>query len=375
MTPQELATLSGTTSTPSPEEIESQAAAFRDCFAQLQAAIGSVFVGQRALVDHLLLCFFCQGHALIEGSPGVGKTLLVRTLSDVLNLRFARIQCTPDLMPADVTGTNLLVERPDRAREFVFQRGPIFANVVLADELNRATPRTQSAFLEAMQERHVTVFGATHAIEEPFSVFATQNPIEMEGTYPLPEAQLDRFFFKLKVAMPTVDELIEIVARTTGPERRHATSRFSASSVRDMMALVKHIKVADPALRLVLRLVRATRSTGDDPGRQSGRDSRRPVPRRGRGYPCGRSPRAQSPHHSQLPGRNGAGVYGIDPRARSQIRRELTGAVPRRNAAARPVDDWRRGRDAERVVRRAPSGASARAGPGVSRVPPLSSRR
>jgi MoxR-like ATPase len=199
----------------SPEQIEAQAEAFRDCFAHLRAQIGTVFVGQRSLVDQLLLCFFCQGHVLIEGSPGLGKTLLVRTLSDALNLRFARIQCTPDLMPADVTGTNLLTEGPSGERQFAFQRGPIFANIVLADELNRATPRTQSAFLEAMQERHVTVFGVTHCVEEPFSVFATQNPIEMEGTYPLPEAQLDRFFFKLRVAMPSVEDLAEILARTT----------------------------------------------------------------------------------------------------------------------------------------------------------------
>jgi MoxR-like ATPase len=242
----------------SPEQIEAQAEAFRDCFAHLRAQIGTVFVGQRSLVDQLLLCFFCQGHVLIEGSPGLGKTLLVRTLSDALNLRFARIQCTPDLMPADVTGTNLLTEGPSGERQFAFQRGPIFANIVLADELNRATPRTQSAFLEAMQERHVTVFGVTHCVEEPFSVFATQNPIEMEGTYPLPEAQLDRFFFKLRVAMPSVEDLAEILARTTGTARAHATSRYSAAAVRELIDLIKLVKVSDPALRFVLRLVRAT---------------------------------------------------------------------------------------------------------------------
>ena len=242
----------------SPAEIEAQAAVFRDCFSHLQTEIGKVFVGHRALVDQLLLCFFCQGHALIEGSPGLGKTLLVRTLSDALSLRFARIQCTPDLMPADVTGTNLLVETASGLREFAFQPGPIFANIVLADELNRATPRTQSAFLEAMQERHVTVFGVTHTLEEPFSVFATQNPIEMEGTYPLPEAQLDRFFFKLRIAMPTVEELAEILERTTSPAQTHATPRYGAMTVREMFDLIKQVKVAEPALRLVLRLVRAT---------------------------------------------------------------------------------------------------------------------
>jgi MoxR-like ATPase len=241
-----------------PAEIETQAATFRECFAHLQTEIGRVFVGQRVLVDRLLICFFCQGHALIEGPPGLGKTLLVRTLADALNLRFARIQCTPDLMPADVTGTNLLGEAPGGLREFSFQRGPIFANVVLADELNRATPRTQSAFLEAMQERHVTVFGVTHPIEEPFSVFATQNPIEMEGTYQLPEAQLDRFFFKLTIGMPELNDLAEILARTTGTTHARPTPRFGAATVREMADLIKQVQVPEPALRLVLRIVRAT---------------------------------------------------------------------------------------------------------------------
>jgi MoxR-like ATPase len=242
----------------SPAQIEAQAATFRECFTHLQTEIGTVFVGQRAVVDQLLLCFFCQGHALIEGSPGLGKTLLVRTLSDALNLRFARIQCTPDLMPADVTGTNLLIEGPGGQRDFAFQRGPIFANIVLADELNRATPRTQAAFLEAMQERHVTVFGVTHHVEEPFSVFATQNPIEMEGTYPLPEAQLDRFFFKLRILMPGVEDLAEILDRTTGSAHPHIVPRYGAATVLELIELIKQVKVAEPALRLVLRLVHAT---------------------------------------------------------------------------------------------------------------------
>ena len=245
-------------STITPDVIEAKAEEFRACFSHLQAEIAKIFVGQRAVVDQLLLCFFCQGHALIEGSPGLGKTLLVRTLSDTLSLRFARIQCTPDLMPGDVTGTNLLVESTSGKREFAFQRGPIFANIVLADELNRATPRTQAAFLEAMQERHVTVFGATHHLEAPFSVFATQNPIEMEGTYPLPEAQLDRFFFKLRIAMPNVEELAEILERTTGAADPIPMPGYDASTVRELAALIKEVKVSAPAMRLVLRLVRAT---------------------------------------------------------------------------------------------------------------------
>jgi MoxR-like ATPase len=245
-------------------DIEVRAAAFRECFAHLQQEIGRVFVGQPSVVDRLLLCFFCQGHALIEGPPGLGKTLLVRTLADALRLRFSRIQCTPDLMPADVTGTNLLTDTAGGPREFTFQRGPIFANVVLADELNRATPRTQSAFLEAMQERHVTVFGVEHATDEPFSVFATQNPIEMEGTYPLPEAQLDRFFFKLTVKTPTLEELAEILTRTTGADRARPSPKFSGPEVRTMGDLIKQVKIPEPAMRLVLRITRATHPEADE---------------------------------------------------------------------------------------------------------------
>ncbi len=242
----------------SPAQLEAQADTFRAVFAHLRTQISRVFVGQVSLVDHLLISFFCGGHVLIEGAPGLGKTLLVRTLGEALNLTCSRIQCTPDLMPADVTGTNLLVDTPAGFREFSFQRGPIFAHLVLADELNRATPRTQAAFLEAMQERHVTVFGVTHPLDDPFAVFATQNPIEMEGTYPLPEAQLDRFFFKLTVRMPDVDDMAEILARTTGEQSVSVQAAFGATTVREMRDLIKQVVVAEPAMRLALRIVHAT---------------------------------------------------------------------------------------------------------------------
>ena len=235
-----------------------QAALFRDCFTQLRQEIGRVFVGHSSVVDQLLLCFFCQGHGLIEGAPGLGKTLLVRSLSESLSLRFARVQCTPDLMPADITGTNLIAEASDQLHRFAFQPGPIFANIVLADEINRATPRTQAAFLEAMQERHVTVFGVTHPISAPFSLFATQNPVEMEGTYPLPEAQLDRFFFKLTISVPDVHELAEIMARTTGDDEPRVRPLFGADVAQSLFSLIRQVKIADPVLHYALRVLRAT---------------------------------------------------------------------------------------------------------------------
>ncbi|HVL68925.1 MAG TPA: MoxR family ATPase [Vicinamibacterales bacterium] len=249
---------------PTQDDLTTQAAIFRDCFEHLRAEIGRVFVGHADVVEHLLLCFFCQGHALLEGAPGLGKTLLVRTLADAVSLRFTRIQCTPDLMPGDVTGTNVLTEAPDGSRVFRFQPGPIFGHVVLADEINRATPRTQAAFLEAMQERRVTIFGVTHPLDEPFCVLATQNPLEMEGTYPLPEAQLDRFFFKLTLGMPGVAELAEIMARTTGDATPHVTARYGADGLRPLLALVRHVKIGSEVMRLALRLVRATHPDADE---------------------------------------------------------------------------------------------------------------
>ena len=240
------------------DSIRADAAAFQECVRSLRTEVGRVFIGQPGLVEQLIWCVFCGGHALLEGAPGLGKTLLVNTLCRALDLRFSRVQCTPDLMPADVVGTNLLVEDPHGGRTFRFQPGPIFANVVLADEINRATPKTQSAFLEAMQEHRVTVFGSTHPLEEPFCVLATQNPIEMEGTYPLPEAQLDRFFFKLKVRLPGIDELSQIMALTTSDEAPSVHARYGAAAVRAMSRLVRQVKIAEDVKRLALRLMLAT---------------------------------------------------------------------------------------------------------------------
>src|SRR5213082_2678984 len=188
---------------------------FRESYAALRGEIGKVIVGHDAIVEGTLIALFAGGHVLLEGVPGLGKTLLVRTLSEVLDLSFNRIQFTPDLMPADILGTNIVMENAEGRREFQFQRGPIFAHLVLADEINRATPKTQSALLEAMQEHQVTAGGELRRLIEPFFVMATQNPLEQEGTYPLPEAQLDRFFYKLVVQYSGRDELKEILNRTT----------------------------------------------------------------------------------------------------------------------------------------------------------------
>jgi MoxR-like ATPase len=200
-------------------ELPSQVEQFRTRFRAIQQELGKMMVGQDELVEGVLVAFFAGGHVLMEGVPGLGKTMLVRTLADAVHLKFSRVQFTPDLMPADIIGTNLIVEDAEGRKSFQFQPGPVFANIVLADEINRATPKTQSALLEAMQEHHVTVGGIQHPLEEPFLVLATQNPLEMEGTYPLPEAQLDRFFFKLKVRFPSADELHTILDRTTAVDR------------------------------------------------------------------------------------------------------------------------------------------------------------
>jgi MoxR-like ATPase len=231
---------------------------FRDTYAAVRAELGKVIVGQEAIVEGTLISLFAGGHVLLEGVPGLGKTLLVRTLSDVLDLSFNRIQFTPDLMPADILGTNIVMETPGGRREFQFQRGPIFAHLILADEINRATPKTQSALLEAMQEHQVTAGGELRRLNEPFFVMATQNPIDQEGTYPLPEAQLDRFFFKILVGYPTADELSEVLTRTTTGAKAEIQKVVTREALMELMALVRQVPVASHVKDYAVRLVLAT---------------------------------------------------------------------------------------------------------------------
>ena len=231
---------------------------FREVYNSLREEIGKVIVGQDAIVDGTLNALFANGHVLLEGVPGLGKTLLVRTLSLVLDLSFNRIQFTPDLMPADVLGTNMVHETDDGKRAFVFQPGPIFAHLVLADEINRATPKTQSAMLEAMQERSVTIGGEIRKLDLPFFVLATQNPIDQEGTYPLPEAQLDRFFYKLLVDYPSAGELSEIVTRTTEGTKVEVSKVVNGATLIELQQLVQQVPVASHVKDYAVRLILAT---------------------------------------------------------------------------------------------------------------------
>ena len=246
------------------EAAEREIAAFRSTYATLRDAIARVIVGQRAVVDAALVTLFAGGHLLLEGAPGTGKTLLVRTLSKALSLSFGRIQCTPDVMPADIVGTHWVAEESGR-REYRFRPGPVFANVVLADEINRATPKTQSALLEAMEERQVTVGGETHRLPAPFLVLATENPIEMEGTYPLPEAQLDRFLLKALVAHPPAAEMETILDRNAGTSVPEIAPVLDGPAVLAMQTLVRRVVLGDRVKSYVARLVEATRPDAPNP--------------------------------------------------------------------------------------------------------------
>ena len=227
-------------------------------YGQLKEQIRKVIVGQDDVIEQLLIALFSQGHVLLEGVPGLAKTLMVSTLARSLSMNFSRIQFTPDLMPADILGTNLVVESPEGRREFQFQKGPIFAHLLLADEINRATPKTQSAMLEAMQEKQVTAGGEIRRLEEPFFVLATQNPIDQEGTYPLPEAQLDRFFFKLVVGYPSAAEMTEVLNRTTEGEKVTPSKVMDGPRLRELQRLVRQVPAASHVKDYAVRLVLAT---------------------------------------------------------------------------------------------------------------------
>jgi MoxR-like ATPase len=246
------------------ESIREQVALFRKRIDDLRVGVAKSIVGNREVVDGVITCMLAGGHALLEGVPGLGKTMLVRTLAETLTLTFSRIQFTPDLMPADILGTTVIEEGQNGAKAFEFRRGPVFANIVLADEINRATPKTQSALLEAMQEHRVTVGKRTHVLDEPFVVLATQNPLEMEGTYPLPEAQLDRFFFKLHVPFPDRDDLHRILDLTTGTAVARPEPALDKNAIVEMQLLVRQVPVARHVQDYAIRVLQATHAEGPD---------------------------------------------------------------------------------------------------------------
>ena len=306
----------------SENDLQERLAEFRDDFQSLRSEVSKRMVGQQPVVDGVLTALIAGGHVLLEGVPGLGKTLLVRTLSEVLHAPFSRIQFTPDLMPADLIGTNVLVEGAGGGKDFQFQKGPLFANVILADEINRATPKTQSALLEAMQEHSVTVGGTSHQLEGLFFVLATQNPLEMEGTYPLPEAQLDRFLLKLLVPFPSIDEMEVIMDRTTAEEFAPPDRIMSADRVLELRDLSRRIPIADEVRRYAILLVMGThpeheaatpmvrqfvplrqqspRRPISDSLREDPRCAGRAVPRGARRYSQRRPRRPASSSHAEL---------------------------------------------------------------------------
>ncbi len=239
-------------------EVEEKVARFQHIVEELRTTIGSVVVGQEAVIDDVLTALFAGGHVLLEGVPGLGKTLLVKTVSQALDLSFSRVQFTPDLMPADITGTNIVIDDHAGNRSFEFQHGPIFANVVLADEINRATPKTQSALLEAMEEGSVTIGSETHVLGQPFFVLATQNPIEMEGTYPLPEAQLDRFLLKVLIPFPDEADLIKVFERTTSTISESIAAILSTEEIMEYRNLAREVILADSLSAHAAALIMAT---------------------------------------------------------------------------------------------------------------------
>ncbi len=239
-------------------ESAAKAESIYENFQRISQELSKVIVGSRLMIEDIFICLVCGGHALIEGVPGLGKTLIIKSISQVLDLKYSRIQFTPDLMPADILGTNILMQDEMGNRYFEFQKGPIFGQIILADEINRATPKTQSALLEAMQEWKVTIFGSEYSLDLPFIVLATQNPLEMEGTYPLPEAQLDRFFFKVKVEFPNRAELSEIIDKTTEDDTLELHKLLDAGSILEMRRLVRQVPIASHVKNYAVRLVLST---------------------------------------------------------------------------------------------------------------------
>jgi len=266
----------------------------RQAHDRLRAEVAKVIVGQDDVVEQLLMSMFCRGHALVVGVPGLAKTLLISTLARSVSLSFSRIQFTPDLMPSDITGTEVIEEdKTSGTRELRFVKGPIFANVILADEINRTPPKTQAALLEAMQEHQVTASGVQHRLPEPFFVLATQNPIEQEGTYPLPEAQLDRFLFDITISYPNEDEEVEIIRRTTSTQDVKPSPVLTAHDVVRVQELVRECPVADHVIRYALRLVRSTRIDPAAAKRTAGKSADAPLPKIVRDYlSWGAGPRA-----------------------------------------------------------------------------------
>ncbi len=239
-------------------DVERQIDKFRDHFKRVSEEVSRIIVGNDDVISGVMTCLLVKGHVLLEGIPGVGKTKLVQTLADVMHLKFSRIQFTPDLMPGDIIGTNVVREDEAGTKHFEFQTGPIFANLVLADEINRATPKTQSALLEAMQENSVSAGGETHRLDQPFFVLATQNPIEMEGTYPLPEAQMDRFLFKLRLDFPAADQLYSIVDRTTQQAEPEVNRVLEQAQILEMRDIARSVPVSKPVMEYAIAITLAT---------------------------------------------------------------------------------------------------------------------
>ena len=285
-----------------------------ESYRRITAELGKVIVGQRTVIEELLVALFASGHCLLVGVPGLAKTLMIRTLADALSLKFSRIQFTPDLMPSDITGTEVIQEdKATGTREFRFLEGPIFANVVLADEINRTPPKTQAALLEAMQEHQVTVGGKRHRLAEPFFVLATQNPIEQEGTYPLPEAQLDRFMFNVLVDYPDEEEEYQIVRQTTAEVVQRVTATLTAEEILALQRIVRKVPVAEHVARYALKF---TRRPAGQPvsgaGRQGAGRAQRALSCERRRYSRRGSPRAAAPHLDQLQRRGGRHQARLD---------------------------------------------------------------